>query len=147
MALYTARISSEALAAATAETLVQVVAASSKPLRIIELGISFDGVTAGAVPVTVDLMRQTTAGTASALTLVEEDSRLESPLATALQDFTAEPTAGDVLRSWFVTPAGGLFVMQFPQGREPVAPESTRIGLRATAPAIVNAIAYITFEE
>jgi len=147
MALYTARDSAVALSASTTKTIVQVVASSSKPVRIVEIGVSFDGTSGSATPVAVDLLRQTTAGTSSSLTFVYENPQTETAIATALKTFTAEPTAGDILRSWYVTPAGGLFVMQFPLGREPVVGVSGRIGIRCNAPATVNTTAYITFEE
>lgn len=147
MALYTARVSAVALAAATTKTLAQIVAGSGKPLRLIEVGISFDGISGSAVPVAVDLLRQTTAGTSAALTLVQESPQTEAPVATALGTITAEPTAGDIVRSWYVTPAGGLFVMQFPLGREPVVGVSGRLGIRCNAAAVVNATAYLVFEE
>lgn len=145
MSLYVVRASAVALTAATTKTLVQLVP-GTKPLRLIELGISFDGVTSTAVPAAVDLLRQTTAGTSSAQTPVAEDERTEACIATARDTITAEPTAGNILRSWYVSPVGGLFVMQFPLGREPVA-YTNRLGLRVNAPAVVNASAYLTFEE
>lgn len=147
MGVYTARDSAVALVAATTKSIVQVVAGSTKPLRVIEIGISFDGTSGSATPVAVDVLRQTTAGTSSALTIVQENPQTEAQIATALKTFTAEPTAGDLLRTWYVTPAGGLFVMQFPLGREPVIGVSGRLGIRCNAPAVVNATAYITFEE
>lgn len=147
MSVYTARDSAVALSAGANKTLVQILAGSAKPLRIVEVGVSFDGVTGTAVPVTVDLMRQTTSGTASALTIVQENPQTEAPAATARNAFSAEPTAGDILRTWYVTPAGGLWVMQFPLGREPVVGVSGRIALRVNAPATVNAAGYLTFDE
>jgi hypothetical protein len=141
-------VSALSLTGGTLRTILQVVTGSSKSARLIELGISFDGTSGAAVPVTVDLLRQTTAGTSASLSLVQENPQSEGPIATALQTFSStEPTAGDVLRSWFVTPASGLFVMQFPLGREPVIGVSGRLGLRANPPLTVNCLAYMVFEE
>lgn len=147
MAVYTARVAAVSLTAATAKTLVQIVPGSNVTVRIIEVGISFDSTTSSEAPVAVDLMRQTTAGTSSSLTLVaDQESNSKAAVATALQTFSAEPTAGNVLRTWHVTPVGGLLVIQFPLGREPDA-LTNRIALRANAPSTETVTAYITFEE
>lgn len=139
----------DTLAANTAETIIQVVAAT-KPLRIKEVGVSFNGVDAAQIPILVELMRQTTAGTSASGTVREQEEVRESPLASSLINFTAEPTAGDILRQWYVPPAGGLFVMQFPLGDEPVVGPSGRMGLRCTPSGASNTpgvAAYIVFDE
>lgn len=147
MATFTARDAAISLTAATAKTLVQVVPASNIPVRVVELGISFNGTTSTDVPVTVDLLRQSTAGTSSALTIVADDeSSSKVAQATALKTFTAEPTAGNILRTWYVTPVGGLWVIQFPLGRE-IGALTNRIALRATAPSAETVSAYLTFAE
>ena len=149
--LYTCQIKDEALASAATETLLQVAAAATKRFRVVEFGVSFDGVSAGDAPVDVDLLRQTTAGTASTTGVapVEWDEAGEAALASFSHDFTVEPTAGDVLGSWQVTPNGGLLVLQYPLGREPVVGLSGRIALRATTATDVtpNASAYLVIEE
>lgn len=147
MGQFTGRVSAVSLSAATAKTLVQLVPASNTPVDLVELGVSFNGVTATDVPVLVELLRQSTAGTSSALTLVG-DREHESAAAktTALQTFTAEPTAGNILRSWYVTPVGGLFVIQFPLDRE-IAALSNRLGLRCTAPSAETASGYLSIFE
>lgn len=137
-----------ALSASATKTLVQLVTGSTRRARIIELGISFDGITA-ATPVKCDLLLQTSAGTMSAFTPVTELSDGPAAIATAQVNATAEPTAGSIMRSWYVTPFSGLFVVQFPLGREPTLGVSARIGLRAiTATGVTpNASAYVVFEE
>lgn len=147
MSVYTARVAAVSLSAATTKTLVQVVPGTNTPVRVIEIGISFDSTTASEAPVAVDLLRQTTAGTSSSLTIVaDKESDSKSVVATALQTFSVEPTAGNVLRTWHVTPVGGLLIIQFPLGREPDA-LTNRIAIRANAPSAETATAYITFEE
>lgn len=146
MSQFTARVSGVSISTA-AKTLLQVVPATNNTVEVIELGIGFRSVTSTDVSVLVELIRQSTAGTSSSLTLVadgEDDSK--AALATALQTFTAEPTAGNILRSWEVTPVGGLFVVQFPLGREPRA-LSNRIGLRVTAPQAETVSAYMTIQD
>ena len=146
MALVVARFDDRALAAGAVQTLVQFVAPATSRLRVVELSISFDGATATAVPVDVDLLRQTTAGTASAGTVVKWDEADPAPSPTAQVAFTAEPTAGDVLASWDVPAYGGLLVVQYGDGREPVVAASGRVALRANAAAAVNATGYVVVE-
>ncbi len=149
MPMYTARIDPEAVATAATETLVQIVTGSTRQVKVKEWGVSFDGTSATATPIRVDLLRQTTAGTSSALTIIENDPTGPAPISTALQDFSAEPTAGDVLWSQYLTPAGGFDRVQLPLGEEIVVDVSTRIGLRVVVPSgsNCNATAYIKFEE
>lgn len=132
----------------SARTIVQVIPASGVPVRVTEVGVSFNGVTTTDVPVLVEIVRQSSAGTASALTIVTEtESSSKTCQATARKGFSStEPTTGDVVRSWYVTPTGGLFVMQFPLGRE-IDALSNRIALRVTAPQAETVTAYISFEE
>lgn len=149
MPLYIARIDPEAVATAATETLVQIVTGSTRAVRVKEWGVSFDGTSASATPILVDLLRQTTAGTSSSLTIVQSDPTAPAPISTALQDFSAEPTAGDVLWSEYITPAGGFDRVQLPLGEEIVVDVSSRIGLRVVVPSgsNCNATAYIKFEE
>lgn len=148
MATFTARDTAVALVAGTTKTIVQVVPGTNTPVRVVEIGVSFNGVTTTDVPVLVQLLRQTTAGTSSALTFVaDQESSGKSVVATGLKTFTAEPTTGNILRDWYVTPIGGLFVLQFPLGRE-IDALTSRIGLRCNAPtSAVSVNAYISFEE
>lgn len=142
-----AQISEEALAAATAETVIQLVAAANHRVKILSWGVFFDGTSGTAEPVQVELARQTTAGTASALSLVKmDDSIADTLLTSAQQDFTAEPTKGDVLQSINVHPQSG-YEKIFPLGQEPIIGGGDRIGIICTAPATVNVRAMIVFEE
>lgn len=142
-----AQVAEEGLAAATAETIIQLVAPANHRLKILEWGIFFDGTSSTAEPVQVELLRQSTAGTASALTIVKwDDSYDETLQATAQQDFTAEPTAGDILEIKEIHPQTG-YEKIYPLGQEMIVKGGGRIGLRATAPATVNCRAYIKYEE
>ena len=141
-----ARIAEEAVTTA-AETLIQLVAPSNHRLKILEWGVFFDGTSATDAPIIVDILRQSTAGTSASLTLVKwNDSDDETLQATALQDFSAEPTAGDILESKEVHPQSG-YEKIYPLGQELIVKGGGRIGLRVTAGANVNALAYIKYEE
>ena len=140
----------EALAAATRETLLQVRGATSTKARIVRWGVSFDGVTASDAPVLVDLERQTTDGTGVGATEAALDPDDPTAACTAFHTFSGtQPTAGDKLEQHEVHPQGGLLMVEYPPGREPIIDSATssRIAVVATAPAIVNAVAFIHWEE
>ena len=140
-------ISEQALVAATAQTLVQLIAAANHGITILGWGVFFDGISPTAEPVQIELARQTTAGTASSLTLVKyNDSNGDSLDTTAQQDVTAEPTKGDVLDVAECHPQASI-QKYYPYGKEPKVGAGDRIGLICTAPAAVNARVWILFEE
>ena len=151
MTLFVANITPVALVASTRRTLLQILA-GTQPLRIKEIGISFSGTDASLAPIQADLVRQTSGGSASvtAGVPVEQMEIGQASLASIRAGFSStEPTTTDYLRTWYVTPAGGLFVMQFPLGDEPVVGPTGRLALTvlpgsATTP---NAAAYIVFDE
>lgn len=142
-----------ALAAATAKTLVNLISGANDAPLVTEMSVGFDGVTASAVPVLVDLGYSTqagagTPGTSPTPTLIRGKGAAGS---TSAVDYTVEPTALTAFKHWLVTPNGGLLVIQFPLGREPLPDLSggtnKAIFLRANAPAVVNCRAYMEFEE
>ena len=137
-----------ALAAATAKTVLQIVAPTNQRLAILGFSISFDGILATAEPVQVDLVVQTTAGTSSAGTPVKEMVGLgsEAIQTTSRKTITVEPTTTDVLRRYEVHPQSGREV-RFGLDDEIILAGGTRLGIRCTAPAIVNCVAHISVEE
>lgn len=134
-----------AAAVAAAKTLLQVVAAANHPIKITRWGVFFDGTSATAEPVQVRLLRQSTAGTMSALTPVELTNHGVTVQTSAQHTATAEPTSGNVLDIAEVHPQTGYEVNLL--GQEIIVPGGGRIGLEITAPAAVNARAKIHFEE
>ena len=99
-----------------------------------------------ATPIKVDILRQTTAGTMSSLTPVKRGNFTETLQTTAQHTATAEPTAGDVLRSFYVHPQQGE-VWEAPFDDPIDIPGGTRLGVRATASASVNALVALDLEE
>lgn len=139
-----------ALSAATAKTVLSVIAASGKPIVVPQFKIDFDGVTAAAEPVLVELMRSTQAGagTSSAVTPRRKRGPTTATVAaTAAKTYTAEPTVLTLIEDYAVDPYKGMFVIQYPLGREPDAIDGAALLLRLTAPATVNVRAFIEFEE
>lgn len=147
---YTAETNGDvALSAATAKTILSVINASNGLIRIVEFGVTFDGTSASAEPVTVELCSSTQAGagTTTSHTIVQCRGPTRTVQATAARNYTAEPTTLTVLKRWLVHPQAGI-VLQFPLGREPEqVTTADALCLRCTAPATVNAQAYIEFEE
>lgn len=137
-----------ALAAATAKTVLQIVAPTNQRVLVKRLGLFFDGVSVTGEPVQVRVLRQTTAGTMSALTPVKvrPGGAAETIQSTAQHTATVEPTAGDVLDVFEIHPQSG-FDGWLPLTGEIDMAGGTRLGIECTAPAVVNARAKIWFEE
>lgn len=135
-----------ALSAATVKTILQLVAPTSQMVVPLAVRVSFDGVSSTAEPVTVEVLRQTTAGTMTARTL--NKTRVGGPTlqSTGQHTATAEPTAGDVLREWLIHPQSGAEI-SLELGSPIEIDGGGRLGLRCTAPATVNVRAQIDFEE
>lgn len=105
--------------------------------------VSFDGVTASAVPVTVDICRVTFAtnppGTAS--TLVTPDLRSGRSTATgwtAAFNWTTEPTVVTPFRTFTLTPNGGAMFYDFPLQLEPDTALNEGFAIRCTSISTPN---------
>lgn len=140
----------EALAAATAETVICLVGSTAVKAKIIEWGVTFDGVSATAEPVRVRLLRTTADdGTSSAATEVAWDPDNPTANCVAKHSYSAEPTkASTALAEYEVPPTSGM-VLQYPLGREPTLDNSASAGfaIECTAPATVNVEAVLVWEE
>lgn len=132
-----------ACVAATAKTLLQLIAAANHRVKNVYFTISFEGVTPSDAPAQVRVLKQTTAGTVTTLTLVKDDDTQDETLqTTAGHSATAEPTASDVKYSQFVHPQGGareLGPFTIPGGQ--------RLGIEVTVAANVDAIVSVRGEE
>jgi hypothetical protein len=137
-----------ALTAATAKTILQIVAPTNQRLLMKSFAISFDGTSSSAEPVNVELCVQSSAGTSSAGTPVKDgDPGSETLQSTSRITITAEPTTGNILRRYLFHPQGGGIERVFSFDEAIAIPGGTRLGLRCTAPANVNAVAHMTYEE
>lgn len=152
--------SAVALVAATRKTLFYLNAAAANQPSFVEFAISFDGVTASAVPALVELVYGTKAtnsvpgtGSTTFTPLQLRGWVTQASAQTAANTVTAEPTVLTTIKQWLVSPNGGLLVIQAPLGREPTGVASgtaisgNQIALPVTAPAAVNARAYGEYEE
>jgi hypothetical protein len=139
-----------ALSAATAKTILNFINASNGLIRVVELSVSFDGTSATAEPVTVELCSSTQAGagTSTSHTIAQTGGPTRTVQGTAARNYTAEPTTLTALKRWLVRADGGCLIIQFPLGREPEqVTTADALALRCTAPATVNAQGYMEVEE
>ncbi len=130
------------------KTLVQVATGTNTPGKLVSFSISFQGVDNLGEPIEVEVLIQTTAGTASVLTMVKLSRNDNATIqASAQEAFTAEPTASDVLYGALIHPQGGW--VQFEPDPEKVEiPAGARIGLRVVNPAVaVDCVGWICIDE
>lgn len=147
MSQYSINVTGEALAAGTAETVLQGVASGSKSIGLVRWAVSFNGVSASDGPVRVELLRLSSAGTSAAFTPVKIDPASDTAMMTARTSHTAEPTVGDVLGTYYITPLAGLLLIQYaPEDQIRVAANG-RLGVRCLAVAAVNVSASMVFSE
>ena len=141
-----------ALSAATAKTVIGAKAHANSGLQLKGFEIAFDGVTASAVPVLVELCYCTWAtnspGTASTSTTPrQKHGRALTAGFTSGKAWTTEPTALTVLKEFLLAPDKGLFAYQFPLGQEPDSALAEGFAIRVTAPAVVNTRAGMDLER
>lgn len=152
---YSAVLETPFAATTGAKTALMVIAGANSGLLVVEFGISFDGVTASAVPALVELVSSTqaTAGTPTGTpTVTQIRGRVtggEAP--TASGRYSAEPTALVRHKAFYVPQYMGSYVMQFPLGREPETDDSggtiRAYGIRVNVSANVNVMCYMEVEK
>lgn len=141
-----------ALSAATAKTILGVKAGAAFGIDAQRVTVSFDGVTASAVPVLVEVCYATFAtngpGTNStSRTPAQIYGRTLASGVTAASNWTAEPTVLTVLHQMDLTPNGGLVIFEFPPEKAYDTALGEGIAIRCTAPAAVNVVASMAFEK
>jgi hypothetical protein len=136
---YTAEVGAPvALVAATAKTVLSVIAPAQFGVDLTKIRVGLDGVTASAIPVVVELVYFTTDGTGTGGTVNQVYGRSVTPGFTSKYNYSVEPTGGTSLDRWTLTPNGGLVIYDFPLGSTPDTAVSQLLALRFTAPAAVN---------
>ena len=135
---------SQALAAATAETVLQLTAATNQRVKVKAFSVTVAGT--AAVDLTVRIVRQTTAGTSgTAVTPVKvEPAAAETIQTVAATNFSVEPTATDVLQYKRLQ---GSYEKIFPLGQELIIAGAGRIGIECTCTAIATVACEFVFEE
>lgn len=133
------------------KTVVLITAPSNQKVRVKAWSVSTDGTDSTQSPVTIELMKFTTAGTMTSITPVkmnQDDG--ETPQSTAAKNATVEPTGGDVYMNREIPFANGNFTYIFPFGEEILVKGGERIGIRVTNSSgsiSVNVLPEIIFEE
>lgn len=142
-----------ALVAATAKSVLTVLAPASFGIDLTKIRLGFDGVTASAIPVLVEMCDNTlatnsTPGTNNTTgTVTQVYGRTITAGFTGFYNSTTEPTVLTRYDSWTLTPNGGLVIYDWPLGSTHDTPVSAGISLRLTAPAAVNANGAFWFER
>jgi hypothetical protein len=149
MGLYFGSVDAVALVAATAKTVLEIATPSTMDLKIVEWWVDFDGVTASAVPVKIEVGRFSAAVTTATSLTPSKYCNSASPAsaATVKQGTTVEGagTASDVIIKR-ISPTSGFHYVA-PLGRELYMPVSTFFRIRLTAAAGVNAAFGAIWEE
>ncbi len=135
-----------ALSAATAKTAMFVLAPSGHGMSLKKWRLSFDGVTASAVPVFWEINYLTgatnstpgTGNTSATSSIVQTSGRAIANSFTAGYNCTSEPTVQTNVDAALLTPNGGTIIYDFPLGDEPDSAVSNGFCIRLTAPATVN---------
>lgn len=135
----------QAIGAATAETVLHLLAANNHRIKI----TGFSVTVAGTLPIdlTVRVLRQTSSGTAG--TTSGLITKLDSDAAGTIQTvgstaFSSEPTAGDVVQ---YKKLNGGYEKYFPMGQEIIVPEEGRIGIECTSVTAAVVAAEFYLEE
>jgi hypothetical protein len=147
---YTATSGSVALAAATAKTVLNIIAPSQFGIDLRNYEISFDGVTAANVPVLCEICSSTQAGagtTGSTPTVNQGYGRAITAGFTAGAAYSAEPTVLTVLDAFTLSPNGGVVLRDFPPNEGYDQDVSKGLAVRLTAPATVNGRVTMKFER
>lgn len=135
--------------AATAKTVLQILAPTNQRVKLLRYKFSFDGIFPTNEPVVVRLVTQTTAGTMTAFNASlqkSEPSLPETIQTTVTTNASAEPTTGNNYDSLNVHPQGGYAEFSGP-GSEIIIAGGGRLGIVMTAPATVNVVVSVECEE
>lgn len=137
-----------ALSSAIAKTILQLASAANHPCALYDISVSFDGTSPSAEPVFIELRVQTTGGTMSAATAVQKAGPSVTVQATGQRNATLEPTQGNRYKNWEVHPQSGLERALTRDDDINIGGASiARVGLVVTAPANVNCVGEMAWEE
>ncbi len=134
------------LVAATAKSVLTLIAPATFGIDLTKIRVGFDGVTASAVPVMVEMCDNTlasnsTPGTANSngnSSITQVYGRAIAAGFTGFYNSTTEPTILSSYDRWTLTPNGGLVIYDWPLGSTHDTPVSAGVTMRCTAPAAVN---------
>lgn len=140
-----------ALSAATAKTILCALSPAQFGIDLRHLEIAFDGVTASASPVLVEvgMCSQGGAGTpaGSPPTPVQVRGQTITHGMTVGHNYSSEPTTITPNYDWWIDPNKGVWERLWPLGREMEQGPSKGIVCRVNAPATVNVRASFEVER
>ena len=122
-----------ATASAAAKVAVEIATGAAVTCKIVAFDVSFDGTSATATPILIELVKTTAAssgGAAGTNNVVSADTSRTSQFTSRTND-TTDGTSPTVLSGWLVHPQTGLSY-QWPLGREPNVPVSAFWEFRIT---------------
>jgi hypothetical protein len=138
------------------KTLLQIAPSATRPIKVVEWGISFDG-SAAATPIECELIQTDVAATVTAHVAagVQPYDDPNAPASTVTLSTTATGYTASAEGSITTTKYGDLqlisptnqYVKQWPLGREFQVPVSKFLRVRVTAGTAVNAYTYVIWEE
>jgi hypothetical protein len=149
---YTVSSGLTSLAASTTKVAAQLATTSTVSNTIISFDVTFDSIAtgAGAVPVRVEIVRESTASTGGATsTPTKWNKDLAVSVSTARINDTTDGTVTNIIKSWLVSPTAGI-TYQFPLGREIEMGVSDFLALRLISQAGMTTCNYeanLDFEE
>lgn len=149
MAQYQFTIDGLALVAATAKSVLELTVPATDRAKIISWWAEFDGVTASAVPVKIEVGRFSAAVTTATTGTAGKIDPAEGTPAVVVKHSTSTEGAGTAeagIEIHRVSPTSGL-IIQAPLGRELLMALSTFWRMRITAAAGVNVTAGVVWEE
>jgi hypothetical protein len=141
-----------ALSAATAKSILCVLAPAQFGVDLMGYEVAFDGVTASAVPVLVEICYSTAAtnstpGTGNTTGTVNQVAgRAITAGFTGFYNSTSEPTVLTPIDRFTLTPNGGTVIRDY-NGPTPDSAVSNGFVIRCTAPAVVNVNGTLFFER
>jgi hypothetical protein len=151
---FVAQTTEQALTAATALSVLQVIAPANQRVKVLGWGVYFDGIDPVAEPVQVRVTGGITAGTFTNLLGAPDangsktavNGATETVQSLAKEPATVEPTVVLVYDIAEVHPQSGQ-TWFFPKGAEPIVAGGAFIAIECTAPAGVNVRAKLICEE
>ncbi len=140
---------------AGAKTALMAIAPAGHGLTLVEASVSFDGVTATAVPALVEIVTSTQAGAGTSgvtPTITQTRGRTTGGSApTGGSNYTVEPTTLVRVRVYYIPQFMSGQTYQLPLGREIECDSSAGtlkgLGIRVTVSANVNFVGYMEVEN
>lgn len=148
--LLSATSGERSLVAATAQTVLQVVAPANQRLKIRQIKVLGKQSAGGTdQPAKMRLTRSTGSfGTRTAVTPGKFDpGSAETVQSTAFSTFTVEPTSPADLGDWSEVQLQVGLILPFPPGMEVIIPGGNALNVELTAPASATVVVTVYYEE